>query len=83
MSIIKHPLATEKGIRAIEAENTMIFVVQMGAKKADIKTAIERMLNVKVVSVNTQNAPNGTKRAYVRFSNATPAIDVATKLGLM
>jgi ribosomal protein uL23 len=83
MAIIKHPLATEKSIRGIESENKLVFVVDSKATKADVKAEIERLLNVKVVDVNTFNGPDGQKRAYVRFANETPAIDVATKLGLM
>lgn len=83
MSTIKYPLATEKGIRAVESENTIAFVVDKSATKNDIKAAIEKLLGAKVVSVNTHNGPDGEKRAYVRFSNATPAIDIATKLGMM
>lgn len=81
MAIIKHPLATEKSIRQIESENKLVFVVSSKAKKADIKAELERMLGAKVLTVNTFNGPDGEKRAYVRF--ATPAIDIATRLGLM
>jgi ribosomal protein L23 len=81
MSIIKHPLATEKSIRSIESENKLVFVVESGAKKQEIKAELERLLGTKVVAVNTFNGPDGKKRAYVRF--ATPAIDIATRLGLM
>ena len=83
MSIIKHPLATEKSIRGIETENKLVFVVDSKAKKSEIKAELERLLNAKIMAVNTFNGPDGRKRAYVRFSNATPALDVATRLGLM
>jgi ribosomal protein L23 len=81
MAIIKHPLATEKSIRQIETENKLVFVVDSKAKKTEIKAELERMLGAKVMTVNTFNGPDGEKRAYVRF--ATPAIDIATRLGLM
>ena len=83
MAIIKHPLATEKSIRSIESENKLVFVVDSKATKTMIKAEIERLLNAKVLAVNVYNGPDGQKRAYVRFSKATPAIDIATKLGLM
>jgi ribosomal protein L23 len=83
MAILKHPLATEKSIRGIETENKIVFVVDSKANKLEIKTEIERLLNTKVVAVNTFNGPDGKKRAYVQFSKATPAIDIATRLGLM
>jgi large subunit ribosomal protein L23 len=82
-TIIKYPLSTEKSIRLMEAENKLVFVVDRKAKKPEIKKEIEQMFKVKVVNVNTLITPDGKKRAYVRFSNETPAIDIATKLGLM
>jgi len=82
MEIIKHPLNTEKSIRLMESENKLLFVVDIKAKKQDIKKAIEEMFKAKVVDVKTF-IHKGEKRAYVKFSDETPAIDIATQLGLM
>lgn len=82
-TIIKYPLSTEKSIRLMEAENKLIFAVDQRAKKKEIKQAIEQLFNVKVIKVNTFITPQGGKRAYVKFSADTPAIDIATNLGLM
>ncbi|MFA4917375.1 MAG: 50S ribosomal protein L23 [Syntrophales bacterium] len=82
-TIIKFPLATEKAIRMIESDNTITFEVIRRAKKTDIKKAVEMLYNVKVARVNTAITPQGTKRAYVRLTAETPAIDVATQLGLI
>ncbi len=81
--VIKYPLSTEKSIRLMESENKLIFVVDMQAKKPEIKEAIEKTFKVKVVKVNTLVTPKGQKRAYVRLSPETPALDIATDLGLM
>ena len=81
--IIKHPLSTEKGIRLMESENKLLFVVDRKANKKDIKEAVEKMFKAKVEKVNTLIAPDGKKRAYVKFSAETPAIDIATQLGMM
>ena len=83
MEIIKYPLATEKSIRLMESENKLIFAVQKKAKSAEIKKAIEELFKVKVTKVNTIITPKGEKRAYIKFSDETPAIDIATQLGLM
>jgi large subunit ribosomal protein L23 len=83
MAIIKYPLATEKSIRLMESENKLIFVVDMKATKKDVKDAVEKMFSAKVMNVNTFVSPKGEKRAYVKFSMETPAIDIATNLGLM
>ena len=81
--VIKYPLSTEKSIRLMEAENKLIFVVDLKAKIEEIKKAIEMTFKVKVIKVTTLVSPKGEKRAYVKLSSETPALDVATDLGLM
>lgn len=81
--IIKYPLSTEKSLRLMESENKLIFIVDDKATKPEIKKAIEETFTVKVVSINTSKDMKGKKRAYVKFSDETPAIDVATNMGLM
>ena len=66
----------------MEAENKLIFVVHKKATKQEIKKAIEGIFKVKVAKVNTSITQN-QKKAYVKFSAETPAIDIATQLGLM
>lgn len=82
-TIIKYPLSTEKSIRLMEAENKLIFVVNKQATKKEIKKAIEEMFKVEVDDVGTFVNAEGEKRAYVKFSSKNPAIDIATKMGLM
>ena len=82
-NVIKNPLATEKSIRLMESENKLIFVVDKHATKAQIKKAIEDMFKTKVMAVQTCITNKGEKRAYIRFSPETPAIDIATQMGLM
>lgn len=83
IKIIKHPLSTEKSIRLMEAENKLVFVVERKSNKTEIKKAIEELFKVKVLKVNTFITPAGQKRAYVKFSQETPAIDIATQMGIM
>ena len=83
MQVVKNPLSTEKSIKLMEAENKLIFEVDKKANKDAIKKEIESFFKVKVVAINTRVGPDAKKRAYVRFSNETPAIDIATKLGLI
>ena len=81
--VIKYPLSTEKVIRMMEAENKLGFIVDIHANKGDVKKAIENIFKVKVDKVNMFITPQGKKKAYVKLSMDTPAIDVATQLGLM
>jgi len=81
--IIKYPLATEKAVRLMESENKLIFIVDRRAKKEDIKKAIEAAFKVKVSKITTLITPKGEKKAYAKLSMDTPAMDVATQLGLI
>ena len=83
MNIIKYPLSTEKSIRLMESENKLVFIVERKANKKEIKEDLEKTFKMKVKSVRTLITPEGTKKAYIKFSDETPAIDLATKLGLM
>jgi len=82
MKVIKYPVSTEKGIKLMETENKLIFVVDTNSTKREIKKSVESMFNVKVESVNTF-INQGKKRAYVKIGKDTPAINVATQLGLI
>lgn len=81
-SVIKHPLSTEKSIKLIETENKLTFIVDKKATKGEIKKAAEELFKIKVLCVNTM-IYKGRKKAYLKLSPDTPAIDVATQLGLM
>ena len=80
---IKYPRATEKAVRMMEAENKLVLIVDRKATKKDIKHAVETLFQVQVMKVTTLHTPDNRKKAYLLLSPETPAIDVATKLGLM
>ncbi|MDT7894778.1 MAG: 50S ribosomal protein L23 [Desulfurococcales archaeon] len=82
-SIIIRPVASEKALLLIERMNTLTFIVARNANKKLIKQAVEKLYNVKVVSVRTLITRSGEKKAYVRLSDEYKASDIATKLGLL
>lgn len=59
--VIVSPIVTEKSTRASE-HNKVMFNVRLDASKADIKTAVEALFNVKVSKVNTLVRLGKTKR---------------------
>ena len=81
--VIKYPLSTEKSIRLMESENKLVFIVDRKAKKEDVKKSVEILFKAKVIKVNVLIDKKGRKKAYVKFSDETPAIDISTQLGLM
>ncbi|MFH1500704.1 MAG: 50S ribosomal protein L23 [archaeon] len=80
--MILKPITTEKAVKLIELENTLIFTVERKSKKAEIKKQVEDAFKVKVKSVNTLVRGN-KKNAYVTLDKKNPAIDIATKLGMI
>jgi large subunit ribosomal protein L23 len=63
--IIKRPLITEKGMRANDEDNVVVFRVDPRANKLQIKHAVETMFEVSVTKVNTLNVEG--KKRRVRF----------------
>ena len=82
-SIINFPKSTEKAVRLMESENKLVFSVAKSATKKEIKEALEKIFSVKVEAVNTTIMPTGKKKAYVKLSPETPAIDIATQMGML
>jgi large subunit ribosomal protein L23 len=59
--VIMSPIVTEKSTAASE-HNKVLFNVRLDASKADIKSAVEALFNVKVAKVNTLRRLGKTKR---------------------
>jgi len=76
------PITTEKAVRLIELNNVLIVETDRRSSKTEIKKEFEEMFNVKVDSINTL-IKNNKKYAYVKLNKENPAIDLATKLGLI
>ncbi len=76
------PLITEKAIMLIESQNVLTFEVDRNMSKPDIRKEIEDLFEVKVKKVRVLNKGN-KKNVYVKLKKEFPAIDVATKLGLI
>jgi large subunit ribosomal protein L23 len=80
--IIKYPFITEKATLSLDKNNTLQFMVDMGAKKGQIKKAVEEMYSVKVVKVTTQITSRGDKKAIVTLAPENSAEEIASRLGV-
>jgi len=76
------PVATEKAVKMIEAQNTLTLEFNREAKKENMKKEIEKDFKVKVEKIRTLIRGN-KKICYIKLNKKNPAIDVATKLGVM
>lgn len=76
------PVVTEKAVASIELQNILTFVTEKEKTKPEIKKEVEEIFKVKVASIKTHVRGN-KKYVHVKLKKEFPAIDVATKLGLM
>lgn len=60
--VIRRPLITEKGTLAKELSNQLVFEVDRRANKVEIRDAVERAFDVKVLKVRTINFEGKKKR---------------------
>ena len=82
-AVILSPLSSEKAIQHIEFSNSLTFVVNPRATKSDVRTAVEKIFNVKVTKVNLHNSIQGQKRAFVKLHADSIAADISADMGLI
>ena len=76
------PVVTEKAIMMIESQNVLTFETEKNKTKSEIKKNVESLFNVKIHEIRTIIKGN-KKYAYIKLKKEFPAINVATKLGVM
>lgn len=81
-AIVKRPLITEKTFDLIEKENKLVFIVSRLVNKNQIKRAVEKIHNVRVIKVNTMITVKGEKKAFVKLHPDNSAQDIAIDLGI-
>jgi len=69
-AVIRQPLVTEKGTY-LAAEHKYAFQVDQLANKTQIKQAVEKTFNVRVVAVNVMNV-HGKQRRWGRRASVRP-----------
>lgn len=70
-SIIKGPVITEKSMAKSSEGNKVVLWVDPAAGKGDIKEAVQKVFNVKVLDVNTERVAGKIKKLG-KFSGRRP-----------
>ena len=65
--VIKRPLITEKTDNQKGQNNQVTFEISKAANKIEVKEAVEKLLKVKVLNVNTANVRGKPKRVGKYF----------------
>merc|ERR1712227_286189 len=79
-AIIKHPLTTESAMKKIEDNNTLVFITDIRASKAQIKIAVKKLYSIDVAKVNTLVRPDGMKRHTFDFLQIMMLLMLPTRL---
>jgi large subunit ribosomal protein L23 len=82
MSVIEHPLVTEKAMNQMDFDNKLQFVVDLDAHKPEIREEVESRYDVSVTKLNTQVTPKGRKKATVTLSEDDDAQEIASRIGV-
>jgi large subunit ribosomal protein L23 len=77
--VIKRPLISEKST-FLSTKNAYSFEVDKKADKAQIKAAIEKLYNVKVLDVRTSNVEGKTRRTKTGFKKTSEWKKAVVKL---
>ena len=82
MTVNLRPLMTEKSVMMIESQNVLTFKAEKKADKTTVREEVEALFGVKVEKVRVLIRGN-QKYFHVKLKKEFPAIDVATKLGMI
>jgi len=81
--VIKFPLTSDSAMKRVDADNTLVFIVNVKSTKEDIKKAVKHLYDIQAQKVNTLIRPDGQKKAYVKLTSDYEAVEVASRLGMI
>ena len=81
--VIIRPVTSEKAVRLMESQNIITLIVDLRSNKSEIKKAVNSLFKTKAVKVNTLITPRSEKKAYVKLSMDTNALDIGAELGVI
>jgi len=70
-------------MRCVEDHNTLVFVCDVRATKAQIKAAVKALYDLDAAKISTLIRPTGDKKAYVRLVPEQEALEAAHKIGFI
>lgn len=82
-NVLMYPQLAEKSMNMVEIENKLVFIVNPRATKAEIKEAVEKNFDVKVIKISTMSTTKGQKKAFIKLHADNSAADIASRLGML
>jgi large subunit ribosomal protein L23 len=82
MNLQIKPVVTEKAVMLIESKNTLTFRTDKKTTKTDLKKELESLFKIKIEKMRVL-VRGSNKYFYVKLKKDFPAIDVATKIGMI
>jgi large subunit ribosomal protein L23 len=69
--VLLRPLVTEKGVHRATRNNQYAFEIHREATKIDVRLAVEKLFEVKVTKVRTQNRKGKNRRFKMRIGRTS------------
>lgn len=67
-------------MKKMEDDNTLVFICDVKANKRQIQQAVKALYQVEALKINTLIRPDGSKKAYVRLTADSDAMEIANKV---
>ncbi|GEM_PF-338467 len=80
---LKHIVPSEKATKMIDSENKIQVIVDLRARKSEIKREVERVFETSVKSVRTMIRFKGEKKAIIELEEEGKAKEIGTSLGIL
>ena len=81
--VLMYPQLAEKSMNMVEVENKLVFIVNTKATKKDIREAIKKKFDVRVIGIQTMVTKRGQKKAFVKLHPDDSAADIASRMGML
>ena len=81
--VLMYPQLAEKSMNMVELENKLVFIVNPRSTREDIKEAVEKNFDVKVIKVSTMITTRGEKKAFIKLHPDNSASDIASRMGML
>jgi len=81
--ILKYVHMSEKSVRNIEKQNSLVFIVNRKFNKNEVRSAVTNAFGKDVGKVSILIDQKGRKKAFVKFTEEGAAGDIAVRLGII
>lgn len=81
--VLMYPQLAEKSMNMVEMENKLVFIVNPKATKKQIREAVTKNFDVRVIGIQTMVTMKNRKKAFIKLHPDDSAADIASRMGML